>query len=142
MSVASISLQATASSSNRAHVKILNASVSYVYETPQIGLRVHPMALESIRVVIYADASFANNSDFSTQLGYMILLTADSARTNPIHFSSNTSHRVVTSVLRGELYALPDAVDLPLVLKQELRSPLSRDIPVIFLRYSLAFSTK
>lgn len=39
----------------------------------------------SLRIIFYADASFDKNADFSLHLGYILLLTDNSARANPIH---------------------------------------------------------
>lgn len=56
---------------------------------------------------------------------------------SPIYYSSYTSHRVVCRVLRRELYALADAVDLAQVLCEDLRAAVSCEIPVAVFLESL-----
>lgn len=61
----------------------------------------HHLHLSSLRVAVLADASFANNTDYSTQLVYIIMVYDDSSIAYPIYFSSYKCHHVVRSMLGG-----------------------------------------
>lgn len=71
--------------------------------------------------MVFADGSFTNNKDMSSQLGFMIaLVNKQSAsddtlqiRGNMIHWSSTKCKRVTRSVLALEIYseALPHPVN-------------------------------
>lgn len=64
-----------------------------------------------MNLVVYADASFANNEDHSNQLRFAIFLTDNTTHANALHYTSFKSKRVVQSVVGGELYAMADAYD-------------------------------
>ena len=77
------------------------------------GLNYIPLDLSTAKLFVYVDASFANNKDLSSQIGFMILLaneiTAAGSFTmtgNIIHWSSTKCKRVTRSVLASEIYAL------------------------------------
>lgn len=54
------------------------------HDTPNAGLRLHGFTLSSLRIVVYVEASFANNTVHSTHLSYMVLRTADTSRANVV----------------------------------------------------------
>lgn len=55
---------------------------------------------------MYADTSLANNRDYTTQLGYIVLLDEDIGGENWLQLFSYESKSVVRSVLGGETYDL------------------------------------
>lgn len=68
---------------------------------------------------MFVDGSFANNKDFSSQVGYEIILanenTGDTSfeiTGNLIHCSSTKSKRVSRSVLVSEIYSLVGEIDM------------------------------
>lgn len=65
-----------------------------------------PLRRGSLRLKVYADASFASSDDGSSQLGYLILLCDDHEACHVLAFSSKKSRRVVRPILAGEVYAL------------------------------------
>lgn len=86
-----------------------------------------------VQIIGTAEACFANNASFSTQLGNMLLLTDNFAIENPIDDSSYRSQRVVRSVIGGDLYAISDAVELALLLERHIDSVMSGQSLVAFL---------
>lgn len=138
--MASICSQATGESFGKEHLKLTKARVAYAQVTPRLGLHSHPLYIGSIGKLFYADASFANNAEYTTQLGYIVLLTDHSAHGNPIHNSSYNSQRVVRSILGGEHYAPDDAagVDHALLLNRDMESAMSKNVSVVVLTDSLS----
>jgi hypothetical protein len=41
---------------------------------------------ESLRLIVFTDASFAGNQDLSSQIGYVLVLADGSGRANTIHW--------------------------------------------------------
>ncbi len=73
----------------------------------------------SLRLVIFIDSSFANNSDLFSQIDYVICL-ADAIHANILHWSSIKCKRVTRSVLAAELFAMIHDFDVESVLKSTL----------------------
>lgn len=84
-------------------------------------------------LIVFADASFANNANFSTQFGYCIVLGDRSDRANCLHYLSYKSKRVVRRVLGGELYALADAYDHAYLIRHNLASVFGKWFSLILL---------
>lgn len=139
MGEAAICSEVPTSSFPRSHVQMRNSRAPRSHTTASLGLHMKPVDLESIRVLIYANAPFANNAYHSTELGYLFVLTDDSSRDISVYFSSFKSLRVVRSVLGGDLYALTDVANLAIVLRRYMSVAPSRDVLVAFLRESLSF---
>ena len=99
---------------------------------------ISPLDEESLHVVAFADSSFANNLDLTSQLGIMILLTDSSGSANVLHFNSYKSKRVVRSVLGGETYAFADAFDISFTIRHDLRNTLQKDIKLTLLTDSMS----
>lgn len=60
---------------------------------------------------MFSDAPFANNTDSSTQLGYVVFYVDATNTAHCVQHSSLKINRVVHSVLGGELLAMDDAID-------------------------------
>lgn len=130
-SFASICSHVTPDRFAKAHLRMLNAYVSYAQATSHVGLHIHPLHLRFLRINVHDDASFANNWDDITPLGYIVMLTDDSSVDSSVYFSSKKSHRVVRSVIGGDLYPLDDATDLVFVMKRDLEADLYSPIHFI-----------
>src|SRR6266702_639313 len=70
------------------------------------GIKYITLDLEHAKLFIFIDSSFINNKDFSSQIGYLIILINKTKGTNKftikgnlIHYSSTKSKRVTRSVL-------------------------------------------
>jgi hypothetical protein len=63
---------------------------------------------------------FANNKDYSSQIGYIIVLADDNNNCNIIHWLSVKCKRVTRSVIASELYAMSHGFDTTCALKDTL----------------------
>ena len=68
-------------------VRRLNRATRYAVDN-RVSLKISTLEQKSPRVVGFADASFANNHDLSTQLGHICFLVDDQGRSVPISFKS------------------------------------------------------
>ena len=56
-------------------INLLNKRIQWQIDNSTRGLTFVPLNMESLSLVIFMDASFANNKDYSSQIGYVIVLT-------------------------------------------------------------------
>ena len=87
----------------------------------------------SLDLRVYADASFANNDDDSSQLAYIVLLCDNTERCHVLSYGSRKSRRVVRSIMAGELYAFSHAFDSTFIIKHDPESDYNPIIPLIML---------
>jgi hypothetical protein len=102
----------------------------------QQGKPLHIVKLDesSLRMIAFADASFANNRDLSSQLGYLIVLADKDNNANILHWQSIKCRRKTRSVLASELYAIALAFDISSTLKataHHLFSGRCQGIPLV-----------
>ena len=96
------------------------------------GLTFIPLNIHSLNLIIFTDASFANNKDLSSQIGFVIILTDQNQTTNIIHWSLIKCKRVTRSVLASELYALAHGFDIRAAIKSTIEKILQIDtLPLI-----------
>ena len=111
-------------------IKSVNKRIRYLRSTAKMGLVYHKLDHTSLKMEVYADASFANKKDQTTQVVHLVVLTDASNKCNIMHYASYKSRRVVRSVLGGELYAYADAFDYAYTLNQDLKDIMKKDIPI------------
>src|SRR5277367_6433593 len=87
------------------------------------GIKYITLNLEQVKLFVFVDGSFANNKDFSSQIGYLIILANETERTdkfaikgNLIHYSSTKSKRVIRSVLASKIYKIVGGVDMAIAI--------------------------
>ena len=110
-------------------VRRLNRATRYATDY-SVSLKIATLDHESLRVVGFADASFANNHDQSTQPDHIFFLADGHGRSVSISFNSYKSKRVVRSAMAGEFIALSDLFDIAATLVSELGEIHRRRIPV------------
>lgn len=110
-------------------LKLINETVKYA-KSYRLDITFPKLSLDSLRIVGYSDASFANNRDLSSQLGYIILLMDDSEQAAPIYFKSYKSRRVTRSPMAAEVIAFSDMFNVTAALSDDLGHILSKPIPV------------
>jgi hypothetical protein len=66
----------------------------------------------SLKLLVFTDASFANNKDLSSQIGYIIVMADSNNQANIIYWLSIKCKRVTRSVLASELYAMTYGFDI------------------------------
>ena len=84
------------------------------------------------------DASFANNKDYSSQVGYVIVLADENDNCNIIHWSSIKCKRVTRSVIASELYAMTHGFDTTCALKDTLDKIAQRQTSIVICIDSLS----
>lgn len=122
-------------------IKTLNRRIQWQMDSQDRGLTFLPLNLETARLYVFVDGSFANNKDFTSQLGFAIILANEdeindrhefSITGNLIHFSSTKSKRVTRSVLASEVYGMVAGVDMAYALASTLRQITSHlSLPAI-----------
>lgn len=79
---------------------------AFMKDTCSQGLDYVKLDLNSARIVLVTDASFANTRDLKSQLRYIILMVNEAGNFNVLHYESNRSKRIARSVMAAELFAL------------------------------------
>ena len=87
-----------------------------------------PINLPTAKLFVFVDGLFANNKDFSSQLGYKIIIANEftgendfTIYSNLIHWSLTKSKRVTQSVLASEIYEMVGGVNMAIVIKITLK---------------------
>lgn len=80
--------------------------------------------------MVFTDASFANNSDNTSQIGFVIVLADNDNNANIIHWSSIKCKRV-RSVLASELYRMAHGFDHGAVIKAIIEKILQLELPLV-----------
>jgi len=108
--------------------KILNKVIQECLDTPEMGLKFVKLELHSMHMALFIDASFAGNSNYSSQLGYVLCLMDKHGTGNIIHYGSAKSKRIVRSVLSAELYGMVYGFDNASVMRNTLEDFLGRKV--------------
>lgn len=106
------------------------------------GIQFVPLDLKSAKLFVFVDGSFADNKDFSSQIGFIIILGNEEMKEkefilsgNIIHWSSVKCKRITRSVLASELYAMVHGIDIAIAICTTLNIITQRlnlnDIPTI-----------
>ena len=87
------------------------------------GIKYIALDLEHAKLFIFINGSFTNNKDFSSQIGYLIILTNKTKgineftiKGNLIHYSSTKSKRVTRSVLASKIYGIVGGVNMAIAI--------------------------
>ena len=79
----------------------------------------HVDVLKTARNIVYSDASLANNSNNSTQGGFLIGLSPNDKIFVPLAWQSLKLRRIVHSTLSAEALGLLDALDCAILLRDQ-----------------------
>ena len=107
----------------------LNKAVKYATGN-RVRLKVPKLDKKSVRVVGFADSSFANNADLSSQLGQIIFLVDKFGNSAPITFKSYKARRITRSAMSGEVIAFSDMFDTAIAVSKELSVVMNQRVPV------------
>jgi len=87
-----------------------------------------PINLPTTKLFVFVNRSFINNKDFSSQLGYKIIIINEFTRENDfiihgnlIYWSSTKSKRVTWSVLASEIYRMVSGVNIAITIGTTLK---------------------
>lgn len=119
--------QVTDSKFDKSHIKEINRIVKHLRIQPSLGLPFPKLDLDSLRMMVFTDVSFANTEYLSSQIGFLVFLQDKSGRTNCIYFSSRKSKCVVRSVLGSDIFAFSDAVDIAILLRFDVQQILKTE---------------
>ncbi len=108
---------------------MLNQCIRKLKEPRKITLP--KLDLASMQIVGYSDASFANNEDLTSQLGFIVILKDKFDKASIIHYGSWKCHRVTRSVLGAEIYAFSHCLDFTLALANDLFLILGRKVKTL-----------
>jgi hypothetical protein len=111
--------------------KLLNKRLAWQLQNPARGLKFVKLDINTLQLVVFTDASFANNKDLSSQIGYVIVLTDATSQANIVHWSSIKCKRVTRSVLASELYGMTHGFDIGTAIKSTVDRILQVNIPLI-----------
>ena len=111
-------------------IKALNKRLQWQLDNPERGLRFVKLDVRTLRLITFVDASFANNKDLSSQLGYVIVLADEANNANILHWSSTKCKRITRSVLGSETYALANGFDAAAAIKSTLTQLLHLTEPL------------
>jgi hypothetical protein len=105
--------------------------VTYLRKTPDIDFKFAQFDHLTLRMLVYADASQANNKDLSSQVGYIIILTDRSKKASIVHYESHKSQHVTRSSKTGETFAFADGFDNAFILRYDLENMLGQPVPLV-----------
>jgi hypothetical protein len=99
-------------------------------KTAPVELRFNRPDEHSLRLYVYADASFTNNPDLTSHIGFVSFLVDKDGACCLLSYSSHKCRRVTRSELAEELYALTDAYDHGHAMRHSLETLFTRKIPL------------
>jgi hypothetical protein len=111
-------------------VNALNKRLKWQIENAARGIRFAKLQQDSLQLLVFTDASFANNKDFSSQIGYVLALADATGTANIVHWSSTKCKRVTRSILASELYAMAHGFDMGASIKSTIDKTLGIDLPL------------
>ncbi|RAL58350.1 hypothetical protein DID88_005767 [Monilinia fructigena] len=113
--------------------KKLNKVLKWQMSNQSRGLNFVPLDIDSIKLTVFTDASFANNLDFSSQIGHVTCLVDKYDNANIIHWASIKCKRITRSVLASELYGLVFGFDVGAAIKGSINAIIKpkKQIPLV-----------
>lgn len=145
-----LSIAAQTKDPSENHVKALNKRIQWQIDNESRGLTNVKLNLETAKIYIFVDASFANNQDLSSQIGYVIAIgneskllnTQTKITANILHWSSTKCKRVTKSVLASEIYAMTAGADIGYSIARTINDIIRRlnydEIPIVVCTDSLS----
>jgi hypothetical protein len=111
--------------------RALNKRLDWQIKNPGRGLKFVKLDVNTLQLLAFTDASFANNKDLSSQIGYVIVLSDATKKANIIHWSSVKCKRVTRSVLASELYGMAHGFDISAAIKSTVDKILQINTPLV-----------
>jgi hypothetical protein len=113
-------------------IEALNKRIKWQQDNPSRGLTFIPLDFHRTKLFIFTDGSFANNTDMTSQLGFIIVLAVETRtkdttnldfeiKGNIVHWNSSKCKRVTRSVLASELYGMVSGFDSAIALSTTLQ---------------------
>lgn len=110
-------------------VKALNKRLKWQMNNLDRELHFIPLDLSDTKIFVFVDASLANNNDFSSQIGYIILIANQKSigdheseiSGNILHYSSTKCKRITRSTLASEVYGMVSGVDMAISINSTIK---------------------
>jgi hypothetical protein len=112
-------------------IEQLNKRLQWQFENSSRGLRFIKLDLDSLQLVTFTDASFANNKDLMSQISYVIAIGNKNSNANILHWSSIKCKRVTCSVLASELYGIVHGFNIASAIKSTIEGMLQINLPLV-----------
>jgi hypothetical protein len=93
-------------------IRAMNNVLAHLKDTVDLALSFPALDVESLHIVAYADASFANRRDKSSQLGYVLCLRYKTGKMCILGYQSCKSLVVARSAMAAETHAFTAAHSL------------------------------
>jgi hypothetical protein len=115
---------AQASEPTKEEISKLNKYIHWQKKNLHCGLTYVPLDVSNLKLFTLVNASFANNKDMSSQMGFIIILsnkvtssnTNFRIRGNIIHWSLVKYKQITRSVLASEIYTIAHGVDIAVAI--------------------------
>jgi hypothetical protein len=104
--------------------------VNWIDGTRDLQLNFVALDMNTLRMVVFADASFANASSLASQIGFVVCLADDGGNANIVHYGSQRCKRVTRSVMAAELHALSYGFDQAFVAHHVAEEIFAKQIPL------------
>ena len=95
------------------------------------GLKFVKLNKDTLKLIIFINVLFTNNTDLSSQISYVIVLADALGKANIIYWSSTKCKRVTRSVLAAELYRMAHDFNITAAVKSTIDKILSITILLI-----------
>ncbi|KAI0990864.1 hypothetical protein K3495_g17323, partial [Podosphaera aphanis] len=126
-----VSFAAQTTNPQEEDVEALNKRLKWQIVNKQRGLTFIKLDIKTLRLYAFTDASFANNQDYSSQIGFVLVLADAANKANVIHWSSIKCKRVTRSFLASELYAMAHGFDMAAAVKSTIDQLIQVNIPLV-----------
>lgn len=98
--------------------RALSKTITKSSDYPERGIKLVKLDPENLHISVFIESSFAENMDYTSQLGCIIVLMYDFGIANIIQRDFTKSKRVTRSALVAEIYAMVLEFDKVYVMKQ------------------------
>jgi len=126
-----LSFAAQVTTPEKIDITALNKRIQWQIDNQARGLTYVKLDKKTLRLYVFTDASFANNKDLSSQIGYILVLADATNKANIIHWTSIKCKRVTRSVLASELYAMAHGFDIGAAIKATVEQLLQIELPLV-----------
>ena len=112
-----LSFAAQAINPKEVDVGELNKRLSWQIQNSHRGLKFVKLEAKTLQLLVFMDASFTNNKDLSSQIGYVIVLANATKKANIVYWSLIKCKRVTRSVLASKLYRIAYGFNIAVAIK-------------------------
>ena len=132
----SFAAQFTETMHNTTCNQVLKSILRHLQASVDRELKYPKLDMDSLRILVYVDASHNNLENNRSQLGFVIILADKTDRCSFLRYTSYKSRRVTRSNMAGEALVFVDRLDCALLLRHERMSLLGRKLPILMLKDS------